>query len=132
MSLLWKLLSAFSFATTNRAYTIPLSEMKNRVGLIGAGLLVHANYAYGTRREETHTIDNKYQIVSLGQTHYALSTTKGEQLLIPHSLWYWQWAVPEQWQALPVGKEVQLTTYGYRIPWAGVYKQVVAVNPARA
>ena len=128
MSLLWKLAATLKFATTNSVHSIPLNETKVRLGLVAGGLLVHAGYAYGTRREEHHTVNNKYQIVRHGQTHYALSTTKGEQLLIPHSLWYWQWDVPEQWQGFPVGEQVVVSTYGYRIPWAGLYKQVVAVR----
>jgi hypothetical protein len=129
MSLLKKLAEAYSFVTTQLPTRIARPQMKVNAAVLGAGVAGHAAYAYGTKRQEIVTVRDKYQIVRNGQTHYALGCANGEQLLLPHSPWYWQWDVPEQWQAAPVGEEILLTTYGYRVPWAGLYKQVVGVHP---
>lgn len=103
---------------------------KTSASIVALGVFMHATYSYGSRRNDIEkiTIENKYQIFNKGTTHFVVSTTKGKQMIIPYSLWYWQFDVPEKWDSLEVGKTYKVKTYGYRIPFLGMFENIVQIR----
>lgn len=75
-------------------------------GLVTAGTVYHMGYAYGSKSNEDIEIASKYQIFGADGTHFAVNTTDGRQFLVPSSLWYWQFDVPEKWNTMSVGKNI--------------------------
>lgn len=96
--------------------------------LIGVGVVCHGIYAYTTKAEDEIEIQNKYLVVNHIGTHFALNTNDGKQFMIPSSVWYWQFDVPEKWNKLEVGQKYKVKTYGYRIPALGLFPNIVEIK----
>ncbi len=97
-------------------------------GIVGVGCLMHATYAYTTQATEEITVESKYQIFNPVGTAFGVHTTDGRQFMIPSSVWYWQFDVPEQWNNMQPGKKYKVSTYGYRIPYLAMFPNIVKIE----
>lgn len=96
--------------------------------LLLGGTVGHMAYAYGVRSEEVVTIKSKYQIFNTTHTDFAVNTIDNKQLMIPSSLWYWQFNVTEKWNSLEEGKTYNVSTYGIRVPALGMFPNIVSIS----
>ena len=96
--------------------------------VVGIGCVMHAGYAYGTKDTQEIEVQSKYQIFNKLGTAFAINTSDGRQMIIPASLWYWQFDVPEQWNSMQVGKKYNVDVYGFRIPFLALYPNIVHAN----
>ena len=95
------------------------------------GVIVHGCYAYGTNKSETILVEDKYTFTEKGFSQFCISAqnkSKKEQYLIPHSIWYWQFDVNEKYQSMEKNKFYNITYYGYRIPFLGIYPNIVDIK----
>ena len=88
----------------------------------------HMLYAFGTRSEDEIEVSNKYQIYSSSGTHFAIDTTDNRQFLIPYSVWYLQFDVPEKWNKIQKGRKYKIVKYGYRIPALSMFPNIVSIK----
>jgi hypothetical protein len=87
----------------------------------------HATYAYGTQQKERIFIEKKYDIVGNGNTSFMI-TANNKEYSIPYSLWYWQYDVPEKFNAIEVAKEYNVKYYGFRFAPFGIFPNIVDIN----
>lgn len=98
--------------------------------VIGAGTIAHALYARLTDKIESIHVIDKYQIYTPSGTQFVLHVKSigdgsHHQMVIPYSVWYWQFDVPELWSSINIDTTYIIKSYGYRIPYLGTFRNIV-------
>ena len=92
----------------------------------------HGSFALATNKTEEICIAKKYKYVSNGFTNFMIVDTNGRHFNVNNSFWYWKWDAIEDWtNILKEGKGqevVAVSYYGYRIPFLGMFPNVVEVS----
>lgn len=96
--------------------------------ILGAACAAHSSYAYGTKRDRTITIDDRYQLMPSFGSMQMIKEKEGSHYAVPSSFWFWQFKSPELWRSLENGKTYAVTTYGWRIPVLGMFPNIVSAH----
>lgn len=99
--------------------------------VFGGGGGCHLAYAYLTKQQETVSVSDKYTMVREGYTEFMVVDNKARHFNVNTSLWYWKWDAAEEWAAIRPGETLHFTYYGVRVPWAGLFPNVVRVARER-
>jgi hypothetical protein len=124
MNLLTKVFGILSASVVNTS----IKFSRETALCLAGGTLCHMCYAYETYDSDEIVVDSKYQIYSGPVTFFALNLSDGRQMIIPHSLWYWQFDVTEKWNSLEIGKSYKVAKYGIRYPCFGMYPNIIDIR----
>lgn len=101
-------------------------------GLATGGAFAHLIYARNTKQKDTITIIDKYQIYQANGTQFVVhgKNWNGEEqhYVIPYSLWYWQFNVPEIWKRTQTGSTYKIEYYGYRVPVLAIFPNIISIR----
>ena len=111
----------------------------NILTLLGTTIVLtygHGAFALATNKTEKICVKKKYKYVVNGFTNFMIVDEKGRHFNVNNSFWYWKWDAIEDWTNIQVynTNEKEETTlvvsyYGYRIPFLGMFPNVVAFPP---
>lgn len=65
------------------------------------------------------------------QSKYMIYTKSGEVLINRNSLWYRKWTSDELQGRLKIGQTYRVKTCGFRVPWMGLYKNILSATEIR-
>jgi len=97
----------------------------------------HGTFALATNKTEEICVAKKYKYVSNGFTNFMIVDTNGRHFNVNNSFWYWKWDSIEDWTNIlkeskgqeSKGQEsIAVSYYGYRIPFLGMFPNVVEVS----
>lgn len=88
----------------------------------------HLIYVASTRNEDEIVIHNKYKFTCNGFTNFMIIDQTGKHYNVNNSLWFWKWDSVEDWCKLNKGDKINIQYYGYRIPFLGVFPNIVNTN----
>ena len=103
---------------------------------------IHGTFALATNEIEEICVAKKYKYVSNGFTNFMIVDTNGRHFNVNNSFWYWKWDSIEDWTNIlkeskgqeskgqeSKGQEsIAVSYYGYRIPFLGMFPNVVEVS----
>jgi len=120
------------------------------------GVILHGCYVYSTKNSKVILVREKYTFTEKGFSQFCISAydefhpiqrnsqsnsqsnlqsnlqsipqSIPQQYLIPHSIWYWQFDVNEKYQSTEINKRYKITYYGYRIPFLGIFPNIINMN----
>jgi len=114
--------------TISRETSILATKISCGLGLIGLG--THAAYETFGETDEIIQIASKYKMNSNGFTDFMVIDTQGRHFNVNNSFWYWKWDSIEDWVNVETNTEKKITInyYGYRIPFLGMFPNVVEIS----
>ena len=110
------------------------TQSPNILTLLGTSVVLtygHGMFALATNKKEKICVTKKYKYVSNGYTNFMIVDEKGRHFNVNNSFWYWKWDAIEDWtNILKEGNDkeqevVIVNYYGYRIPFLGLFPNVV-------
>jgi len=105
------------------------SELFFTAGFLTAVCGIGLGYAYGTKFEDTITVDDKFTEVKGNKettTHvHCVSDTTGKIYTVCPSLAYLQFNSTEIWNSLKKEQKYNITGYGWRVGFFGMYPNII-------
>jgi len=92
------------------------------------GSFCHGCYTYGTTKNNIITINKKYTFTRNGVTEFMIIDNNNKHYNVNNSVWFWKWDSIEDWYNLELNKQLPIKYYGYRIPWLGLFPNIVSSN----
>lgn len=92
----------------------------------------HCAFALETNKTEEICVTKKYKYVANGFTNFMIVDNKGRHFNVNNSFWYWKWNSIEDWTNIQEkGTESTLIVsyYGYRIPFLGLFPNIIGFPP---
>ena len=130
--------------------TLTKESKPNILTFIGTSIgitYIHGSFALATNKTEEICVAKKYKYVSNGFTNFMIVDTNGRHFNVNNSFWYWKWDSIEDWTNIlkeskgqeskgqeskgqeSKGQEsIAVSYYGYRIPFLGMFPNVVEVS----
>ena len=83
-------------------------------------------YVYSTKFKKTITIDEKYTYGSNNSKgNQSISDTNNNIYIVQNSLYLFHWTSVELFNKMDVGKTYEIEGYGYRVPFLGLFPNIV-------
>ena len=94
---------------------------------IFASPIVSAHFLYTsfTSHNTEIRVKNKYKYVKGGFTHFMIIDEKNVHYNVHNSFWYGKWDAVEDWSNINIGEHLCIKYYGYRIPFLGMFPNIV-------
>jgi hypothetical protein len=99
----------------------------------GSLCLLYTNgcYVFITNNNEDITIAKKYKYVANGFTNFMVVDDKGRHFNVNNNFWHWKWDSIEDWTNINVNNKIRVSYYGIRLPFLGLFPNIVALNDTR-
>jgi hypothetical protein len=105
-----------------------LEEQFNHL-IFGGLCTIHAAYCFLTLQENTIIVKQKYQITRGGFTELMIVDDKNIHRNVNNSFWFFKWDSLEDYQAIEESNMYKIRQYGFRIPFLGVFPNVIKTTP---
>jgi hypothetical protein len=88
----------------------------------------HGAFALATNKTEEINIIKKYKYTANGFTSFMIVDSNGRHFNVNNSFWYWKWDSIEDWTNINTNSKILVNYYGYRIPFLGMFPNVVGFS----
>jgi hypothetical protein len=93
--------------------------------LSGSFFLMESFYSLTTKNTKTIIISNKYNFTRNGFTEFMIIDKNGEHYSMNNSLWFLKWDSIEDWHKLKENDKINISYYGYRVPYFGLFPNII-------
>ena len=96
---------------------------------IGSAIAVtHLGFALVTLNGDRIIVDSKYKFDRNGFTEFMIVDKNGKHYNVNNSVWFFKWDSIEDWHSIEEGKQIDISYYGWRFPFLGMFPNVYRVK----
>jgi len=99
--------------------------------IAGIIAITHLGFALVTQDSNRIIVESKYKFDRHGFTEFMIVDKNGKHYNVNNSVWFFKWDSIEDWHSIEKGKQIDISYYGLRVPFLGMFPNVYKVNKVK-